>query len=348
MLHKIKALVENFFLNTDTATVSKSDVVEMYREILGREPENEQVVLDKVKSKKDKVSLIKEFINSGEFKRIIASKDKCIDLSEKEGIFINKHDFPIIFPATDKIQLDSILATGSYQLNEFKLVLHYLREQNYLTGNTFLDIGANVGTHTIYALKEPEFKQVIAVEPSEANLSFLNFNLLLNQVKERVNVIPAALGETNKKSYIVRNPTNCGDYRIEPSSVNHINLFKEESFSKEEVDVITLDNLLESHTNDINNIAFIWMDTQGSEGLILGDSKKIREIKVPLYIEFWPYGMDRLNSYEMLKKFILNHVKSIVRFVNNKACIYQPQEIDNIYNEFKGTSYYCDLLLIRE
>lgn len=327
---------------------TREDVQHLYRKILGREVESENVILHQLNTCKNKYSLMQGLINSKEFENIHISKKNYFYADDIEGVLTNKHNTPLVFPSSDECQLRGMITTGGFQFTEFKATINYLRKTNNLTGDTFFDIGANVGVHTIYSLKEPEIKHVIAVEPSHSNLDFLKMNLQLNQMDNQVTIVPAALGETNSTGSLVKNPTNCGDYRLEPKMQSAKNLFNEDNFETETINIITLDSLLDSNLCDLDNINLMWMDTQGSEGLILGTSQKILETRCPIYVEFWPYGMDRLDSYRPLREFILKNVKSVIRFKDEQDYSYPVTSLDEIYNEFKGSGDYCDLLLIRK
>ena len=68
--------------------------------------------------------------------------------------------------------------------------------------SVFWDIGANVGTFTIYAGEKN--LQVIAVEPSYLNLDLLTRNVISNQLSQNVTIIPFGVGESTslKKLYL--------------------------------------------------------------------------------------------------------------------------------------------------
>ena len=68
-------------------------------------------------------------------------------------------------------------------------------ERQFRPGDTFYDIGANVGTYTLVAASFwGEGLRVVAVEPSPVNFARLTRNLALNGVEERVTALPVALG----------------------------------------------------------------------------------------------------------------------------------------------------------
>jgi FkbM family methyltransferase len=69
---------------------------------------------------------------------------------------------------------------------------------NMTSDKIFWDIGANVGTYSIYAAKISGVK-VISVEPSFLNLELLFRNIQSNNLEERINILPIAL--SNKSEF---------------------------------------------------------------------------------------------------------------------------------------------------
>lgn len=61
-------------------------------------------------------------------------------------------------------------------------------------GETFFDVGANIGSYTIYAALRSPGARVIAFEPEYANLHLLRDNLMDNGLKDRVEIYSIALG----------------------------------------------------------------------------------------------------------------------------------------------------------
>ena len=70
-------------------------------------------------------------------------------------------------------------------------------------GSVLWDIGANVGTYSVYAAVSKR-ATVIAFEPSLFNLEFLARNINLNEVADRVSIVPLPLS----------NKTQLGEMRI--------------------------------------------------------------------------------------------------------------------------------------
>jgi len=62
-------------------------------------------------------------------------------------------------------------------------------------GSTFWDVGANIGTYSVFAGKNGA--RVFSIEPSFLNLEILQRNIILNQLNDSVSMIPIGLGSKN-------------------------------------------------------------------------------------------------------------------------------------------------------
>lgn len=66
-------------------------------------------------------------------------------------------------------------------------------------GDTFIDIGANFGLHTLYAAKLVGIKgNVFAFEPVASNLNLLQRHIALNAVEHQVKVVPKAVSNSSE------------------------------------------------------------------------------------------------------------------------------------------------------
>jgi FkbM family methyltransferase len=151
------------------------------------------------------------------------------------------------------------------------------------TGQTVLDIGANIGYYTLIAAKlvGPRGK-VYAFEPDPDNFSLLKKNIESNGY---TNVILAnqAVSDKTKTAKLFLNKTNKGDHRLYDSHDNRSSI---------SVQTVKLDDFFKKLNKKID---FIKMDIQGSEaGALKGLKLLIRKNSgVKLITEFWPYGINR-------------------------------------------------------
>jgi FkbM family methyltransferase len=123
-------------------------------------------------------------------------------------------------------------------------------------GDLFVDVGANVGVYTIWAIEAGA--DVIAMEPSRAARQRLLANLELNGYNADVRA--AAAGEE----------TGTLPLTTALDNENHVVLGDEDAAETEEVPVITLDELVGDR-----EVAGLKVDVEGAEMLVLRGARRL-------------------------------------------------------------------------
>lgn len=152
-------------------------------------------------------------------------------------------------------------ATGSIYLGlqEFEdmiFMLHFLKPDD-----TFMDIGANIGSYTILAGAVSKAK-VICFEPIPQTYKSLLLNIQLNQLEDHVKAINKGLGEKNDRLKF----TNSFD------TVNHV-ITENGTADFVEVEVITLNDFMKNGNVDIPSI--IKIDVEGFEMSVLNGAENL-------------------------------------------------------------------------
>ena len=78
----------------------------------------------------------------------------------------------------------------------------------------FVDVGANIGTHTVYALRTGRFGRAVAFEPEPKNARLLRMNIEANGLADAVTVIAKAAGEREGSATLYLHPRNKGAHAI--------------------------------------------------------------------------------------------------------------------------------------
>jgi FkbM family methyltransferase len=147
-------------------------------------------------------------------------------------------------------------------------------------GNTFVDVGANIGIYTLAASKiVGETGRVLAFEPSVQSSPLLAKNIALNGLTN-VHTFPVALSQKKGRAWLHRGPN--------PT----LNSFgKDPSWKGDGEEVVTeiLDQVLrKAH---IDRVDVIKMDVQGAEELVLrGASNTVTSTHPVVIFEVWPEG----------------------------------------------------------
>src|SRR5262249_52421520 len=84
---------------------------------------------------------------------------------------------------------------GGWQRREIDTAVEVLQAAGRLTpGAAFIDVGAHIGTHTVYALRTGAFERAVAFEPEPRNAQLLAMNAEVNRMSDRVIVVRKAAG----------------------------------------------------------------------------------------------------------------------------------------------------------
>lgn len=139
----------------------------------------------------------------------------------------------------------------------------------YFNGGVFVDVGANVGNHTLYVLLVLGAKKVIAFEPLPLALSVLEVNIAINQLGNRIVLHRMALSNNVAKVDFTSPTNNLGGSRLleRPSDSGIFTARGDDALKGENVD-------------------FIKIDTEGYEvRVVQGLSETIRINRPALFVE---------------------------------------------------------------
>ncbi len=324
----------------------------LYQKVLQREPQ-ESEVKQWLKTNYNNQQLLDSFLNSEEYQELNKKQVLFNNLANLPGVITKAEtiDAYIAYPGSDRVQLNFALNGKPFQLDDLLECLDFLAAKALISSerNCFLDIGANIGSTSIFALKSKYFEQAICLEPSQVNYQFLLWNIQLNSLHDKIQCHQYGVANVIGEQELICSPTNCGDFRLNFASTQATNndLFAETTFTSEKVNFTTLDHLLANKTFEIDNIGLIWIDCQGSEGLVFaGGHNFFQQLSVPIYIEFWPYGLKRLNCQEQYFDFLKYYGKAFVSFVNNQPQYLDWQYLTNYYDQNISTGKLCDILIL--
>jgi FkbM family methyltransferase len=152
-----------------------------------------------------------------------------------------------------------------YSSTDFKI------EQN----DIIIDVGANIGIFSLFAANKTH-NLVYAYEPFDMNIKYLRHNIKTNGVKNIVvNEVAVSDNIGNEYLFLTRNPAG-----------NILHKQKTDNKNQIEVPTTTLQAIFEK--NNINQVGFLKMDCEGSEGVILISTpirylKKIKKIVIEFH-----------------------------------------------------------------
>lgn len=259
----------------------------------------------------------------------------------------NKYGEKFCLFTNDNIISKQIFISEEFDLGKFYKVINFLNISKKI--ENLYDIGANIGTICIPAVKRNLVKKAYAVEPVRKNFDLLKINIILNDLKDRVEPFNYALSSEDDKNLVIELAHgNSGDHRVRLENLES-NLYNEKSRQLEKVKSKKFDSLFKNLNKDKD---LVWMDTQGFEPMILDGAKNLIEKEVPIVIEFWPYGLKRNNLWDHMRKIIekykyyadLSYNEIILKKINQES-------LDDLFSNWDEekkdkTALFTDLLLL--
>ena len=182
---------------------------------------------------------------------------------------------------------------GTQDFAKLEIALRLLRESGAPAIEKMLDVGANIGTICIPAVKRGLIASAIGVEAVPSIARLFEVNIVLNDVASAISVVHAAVSaKAGETVDIALNAGNQGDNRVGVASDDGT------AFTGSiPVPTTTLDALLPDGAEGV----LIWMDIQGHEGIALQGGRRALASTPPLVLEFCPALMRQSDSYEGLK-----------------------------------------------
>ena len=193
----------------------------------------------------------------------------------------------------------------------------------------FWDIGANVGLYSIYAASKRERIKVFSFEPSSSNLRTLSRNISINNLQNKINIVPFALSKNKNKFLLLKESSFNEGGALNSFGVNY-NFSGKKFFSKNSYNTFgtSLDNLIKLKILKVPN--YIKIDVDGIEDLILAGAKnlllnkKIKSILIEINDKF------KVQKKEILKIMKKNKFQLISKSRNED--FYSNKDFSGIYN----------------
>ena len=170
-----------------------------------------------------------------------------------------------------------LIVDGGYEKEQLACFSSLIKEH---ACTKFYDVGANIGLYTVNIARLPSIKEVVAFEPTPANICQLKANLLLNHLHNEVEVLPFGLSDREDTVEFLENTGNStGRSRIKATNKNELDSQK---FIEKIIQVRPLDSL----TNERGVRLAIKIDVEGHEEQALkGMSRLLEDNHCVLQIE---------------------------------------------------------------
>lgn len=245
---------------------------------------------------------------------------------------------------------DRVLGRHVYLQGDFESsILHHahalLSGWGQPAAGTMIDIGANIGTTCVQAVVDGLASAAVAIEPEPGNFALLERNIRANRLQGRIEALCVALTDREGTADLELSEDNSGDHRIRIGSPTP-GSFGENERAVRPVPSTTFDALVESGRIRLAESGIVWIDVQGHDGHVLEGARSLRETRIPVVIEFWPYGLERSGGLERLERIIARDYDC---FVDLRSRTPERQAVGQIgaLRESIRAPYFTDLLLLK-
>jgi FkbM family methyltransferase len=182
-------------------------------------------------------------------------------------------------PRDDKIAL-KLLTGRPWQRRELAMAIATLREAGaHRPNGIFVDVGANIGAQSVYAMRSGAFARAIAIEPDPHNFDILKRNLTVNGLEDCVKPIAAAASDASGRLQLARHRKNYGAHSVEVAYVPR-------PAGSLDVAAVALDDLMQRQCIAADDVALVKIDVEGHELAVLEGMTGLRRAGVPVLIEF--------------------------------------------------------------
>jgi FkbM family methyltransferase len=233
--------------------------------------------------------------------------------------------FKIILNPKNGTVDNEIFLQGVYEPSFLKVV-----KENLKAGDTYIDIGANIGQHSLFASRiVGESGKVIAFEPVYKIYSQFQRSVQLNSI-QNIKIHNLACGEKEREMFIYMTESNMGGSSL---------VFGSENREKEKIHVVTADSILKPEPT----VNFIKIDVEGYEyeamlGLI--ETLETHHPKIMLEYSYGGYRETGLSNDKKILDLLFALDYSLYDIENN------DKEIPKLKNSF-DYAYFEDNKIIQ-
>lgn len=212
-----------------------------------------------------KKSIFKKKLSKREFFSVIFLLPVRKILNILSERFLAKDYKQIAIPAFDYIS-NEISIQGIFEKNQLDTFFEWISELKLETEKSIcLDIGANIGNHSLYFSRY--FEKVLSFEPNPFIFSLLRIN---SKLVNNIDCYNVGCSNESGKAYLNTVTKNLAGSFVTAESAPESN----------EIELIVLDNLLE----DLDNIKLLKIDVEGHEYKALSGAKNLIKRNKPIIL----------------------------------------------------------------
>lgn len=220
----------------------------------------------------------------------------------------------------DQLRLTPSYA-GYHATRGFEPDVHAVLTTRIGAGMSVLDVGAHVGLFSLAAgIRVGSTGRVIAFEPTPATLAILRRHITLNALDDRVEVVPAVVGEEDgETTFFVHEDSMSAS--ISRASVEELRPGEERVTATQiRVPVVTLDGICAAAGLEPN---IVKIDVEGAELRVLCGATNVLRSDARILCEIHPAQLHAAgDSEEELLAFLGTHGRAVAKIDERRDGIY--------------------------
>ena len=183
----------------------------------------------------------------------------------------------------DSLIASRLLQGRTWHIEQLLFAIARAQELGCFTENgVFVDVGANIGTQTNYALNSGKFASAVCLEADPQTFRVLQKNIALNNLALRVVAHEVAVSDIEGRQTLYRHATNFGANSLDPA----MHSSRERTGSGALVRTVVLDSFLANEGFNFASIGMILMDIEGHELTALEGMREVMRASPPLLLEY--------------------------------------------------------------
>jgi len=189
-------------------------------------------------------------------------------------------------------------------------VLEHVGQAESARAGLFMDVGANIGTTTVAALHANGFSRAVALEPEPRNQRLLGVNIALNGFADRVQTFAYGVSDAPGKARLLVVEDKSGTHEVAvPANEKGAD---GDGRHLIDIELVTLDSLVESSVLEADGRGLLWIDTEGHEGQVLAGAGRLLAEGVPVILEVSPRKLRKQGGTDLLIDAAQEHYTQFV------------------------------------
>ncbi|MCK5811737.1 MAG: FkbM family methyltransferase [Clostridiales bacterium] len=203
------------------------------------------------------------------------------------------------------IEKHLIVTNEFFEKENLEIIKNYIPKKA-----TIIDVGANIGNHTIFFSLLDSDNRIYSFEPHHINYEILLKNIKLNNL-HNVKTYPLAVGDKKGKGNLIELPNkNLSDTMVEYDS-------------KGEISFISLDEFVKNEK--LEKIDLVKIDVEGFEENVIKGMLELAKKYDPIYwIEIWNDNKETI--FKLLRKNYFEEIKNDEFNINDNYLFKKAQE----------------------